>query len=117
MAGGTLPPGPAGRRSTADDAVHPTLVPAYAPYAEGKFVPAGTPVIIRVKDESGVLNLTLPSIETVAPVSCIFSGEYLEQKLSTEFLHNWILKKQQNTFVQIDPEWQNCEFEYPGWVH
>ena len=41
----------------------------------------------------------------------------LEQKLSQDFIHNWILKKQKATFVQIDPEWQGCEFEYPGWIH
>lgn len=41
----------------------------------------------------------------------------LEQKMSADFIHNWILKKQQTTFVQIDPEWQGCEFEYPNWVH
>ena len=41
----------------------------------------------------------------------------LERKLSEEFIHNWILKKQKTTFVQIDPEWQNCDFEFPGWVH
>jgi len=41
----------------------------------------------------------------------------LEQKLSAEFLHDWILKKQKTTFVQIDPKWQGCDFEYPGWVH
>ena len=41
----------------------------------------------------------------------------LEQKLSTDFLHNWILKKQKTTFIQISPEWQGCEFEYPGWIH
>ena len=41
----------------------------------------------------------------------------LEQKLSSEFIHNWILKKQKTTFVQIDPEWQHCDFEYPGWIH
>ena len=41
----------------------------------------------------------------------------LEQKLSSEFLNNWILKKQKTTFIQISPEWQNCEFEYPGWIH
>ena len=41
----------------------------------------------------------------------------LEQKQSSEFLHNWILKKQKTTFIQISPEWQNCEFEYPGWIH
>ena len=41
----------------------------------------------------------------------------LEQKLSADFIHDWILKKQKTTFVQIDPEWQGCEFEYPGWLH
>ena len=41
----------------------------------------------------------------------------LERKLSAEFIHDWILKKQRTTFVQIDPEWRNCDFEYPGWVH
>ena len=41
----------------------------------------------------------------------------LEQQMSTELLHNWILKKQKTTFIQIDPEWQGCDFEYPGWIH
>ena len=41
----------------------------------------------------------------------------LEAKLSAEMLHEWILKKQKTTFIQIDPEWQGCEFEYPGWIH
>ena len=41
----------------------------------------------------------------------------LEQKLSEDFIHDWILKKQKNTYVQIDPEWQNCEFEFPNWIH
>jgi len=41
----------------------------------------------------------------------------LEQKMSSEFLHNWILKKQKDTYIQISPEWQGCDFEYPGWVH
>ena len=41
----------------------------------------------------------------------------LEQKLSRDFIHEWILKKQKSTYVQIDPEWQGCDFEYPGWIH
>ena len=41
----------------------------------------------------------------------------LEQQMSTELLHEWILKKQKTTFIQIDPEWQGCDFEYPGWIH
>ena len=41
----------------------------------------------------------------------------LEQKLSDEFIHNWILKKQKETYVQIDPRWAGCEFEFPNWIH
>ena len=41
----------------------------------------------------------------------------LEQKMSEDFIHDWILKKQKTTFVQIDPEWQGCDFEYPNWIH
>ena len=41
----------------------------------------------------------------------------LEQKLSGEFIHKWILNKQKETYVQIDPEWANCDFEYPNWIH
>lgn len=40
----------------------------------------------------------------------------LQNKLSTELIHNWIAKKQKETYVQIAPEWQGCDFQYPGWV-
>lgn len=41
----------------------------------------------------------------------------LEAKLSADLIHNWILKKQKATYVQISPEWQGCDFQYPGWLH
>ena len=41
----------------------------------------------------------------------------LENKLGSEFIHDWILRKQKSTYVQIDPEWQGCDFEFPGWIH
>lgn len=41
----------------------------------------------------------------------------LEQKLSGEFLNNWIRKKQQETYIQISDGWRGCDFEYPGWLH
>ena len=41
----------------------------------------------------------------------------LEQKLAGEFIHKWILNKQKETYVQIDPRWAGCEFQYPNWVH
>lgn len=41
----------------------------------------------------------------------------LEQKLSAEFIHKWILNKQKETYVMIDPEWRGCDFQYPNWIH
>ena len=41
----------------------------------------------------------------------------LEQKKGDELLHNWILQKQQTTYIQIAPGWQGCDFQYPNWIH
>ena len=41
----------------------------------------------------------------------------LEQKLSAEFIHKWILNKQKETYVRIYPEWAGCEFQFPNWIH
>ena len=41
----------------------------------------------------------------------------LEQKKGAELIHDWILQKQKTTYVQIAPGWQECDFEYPNWIH
>ena len=41
----------------------------------------------------------------------------LEEKLSSEFLRDWITRKQKETYIQIAPGWQGCDFEFPGWLH
>ena len=41
----------------------------------------------------------------------------LEQKQSAEFINNWILNKQKEIYVQIDPRWAGCDFMYPNWIH
>ena len=67
-----------------DNNLHPKKVPAVTgspSYAAGKFVPAGTPVIIRTNDETGTMTLTLPNTTTSTALSCVFTGEYLEKKL------------------------------------
>lgn len=52
-----------------------------------QFIPANTPVIIRSKKSSTAstisINLALPTTTPSAtPISCVFSGEYLEQMLT-----------------------------------
>lgn len=41
--------------------------------------------------------------------------QMLEAKRSEEFLQQWIVKKQKETYVHIDPNWAGCDFQYPGW--
>ena len=41
----------------------------------------------------------------------------LEEKLAAEFIDRWIRKKQQETYIHIDPAWRGCDFQYPGWGH
>lgn len=37
-------------------------------------------------------------------------------KLCDEKLDQWIREKQQTTYIHINEEWRNCEFQYPGWI-
>ena len=72
-----------------DNGLHPTMVPATNSYAKGKFIPAGTPVIIRTDDESGSIKVTLPNNSPSSKISSnIFSGEYLEKLLSLDASHD-----------------------------
>lgn len=66
--------------------------------------------IVRVKKKTDIhrANLT-DDFQTIKSM--------LTQKMSADFIHDWIIKKQKTTFVQIDPAWQGCDFEYPGWIH
>lgn len=43
--------------------------------------------------------------------------EMLAEKLSAEAIEKWIKNKQKEIYVQIDPDWRGCDFQYPGWVH
>ncbi len=72
-----------------DEGVNPVPVPAVSTYAEGKFVPAGTPVIIRTNDDSEEMTLTLPSnAPSSSLTSNIFTGTYLEQLLAVDASHD-----------------------------
>jgi len=41
---------------------------------------------------------------------------YYENIKKQEFIKSWIVKKQKETYISIDPAWQNCKFQYPGWI-
>ena len=41
----------------------------------------------------------------------------LMQKQQTQTIDEWIRAKQKEIYVQIDPAWSGCDFQYPNWVH
>jgi len=40
----------------------------------------------------------------------------LESKMGEKHLNEWIIQKQKDTYIYIDPAWRGCDFQYPGWV-
>ncbi len=42
--------------------------------------------------------------------------EVVVSKLQSEKINQWIREKQKSTYVRINEDWRNCEFEYPGWI-
>ena len=38
------------------------------------------------------------------------------EKRRQEVLHEWVVKKIRSTYVRINDEYRNCDFEYEGWV-
>lgn len=41
---------------------------------------------------------------------------FYEETKKDQFLKSWISKKQKETYISIDPAWQNCKFQFPGWI-
>ena len=42
--------------------------------------------------------------------------EMYEAKRKEEILKEWVERKIKDTYVKIADGWQNCEFEYEGWI-
>ena len=42
--------------------------------------------------------------------------QMVQDRRSEEFIQQWIREKQRSTYVRIHPDWQQCEFQYPGWM-
>lgn len=42
--------------------------------------------------------------------------DVVENQRSQERILSWIKEKQKNTYIRINPDWRDCEFQYPGWV-
>jgi peptidyl-prolyl cis-trans isomerase SurA len=68
-------------------------------------------VVAVVKVKSKVENHKANLIDDYQMLKNMYEG-----KKKQEFLNKWIIKKQKETYISIDPEWRNCTFQYPGWI-
>lgn len=66
-------------------------------------------VIVKLKSKTDVHKANL--VDDYQTIRMMY-----EQQESEGFLHKWILQKQKDTYIMIDPEWRGCDFEFPGWV-
>ena len=42
--------------------------------------------------------------------------EVVEAKKGEEAILKWIHEKQMTTYIRINPDWRDCDFEYEGWI-
>ena len=42
--------------------------------------------------------------------------DIVRDKKGEEVILNWIKEKQKSTYIRINPDWRDCEFQYEGWV-
>jgi peptidyl-prolyl cis-trans isomerase SurA len=68
-------------------------------------------VVAVVKVKSKVSNHTANLTDDYQMLKLFY-----ENKKKQDFLKNWIIKKQKETYISIDPDWKKCKFEYPGWI-
>ena len=40
----------------------------------------------------------------------------VENKKHEEVLKKWLQTKIKSTYVRIDKDWENCDFQYPDWI-
>lgn len=40
----------------------------------------------------------------------------VEAKKKEKVILDWIKEKQRTTYIRINPDWRDCEFQYPGWI-
>ena len=40
----------------------------------------------------------------------------VEAEKKQKVIFDWIKEKQRTTYIRINPDWRDCEFQYPGWI-
>ncbi|MBR4533982.1 MAG: peptidylprolyl isomerase [Bacteroidaceae bacterium] len=77
----------------------------------------------QMLDKTGKTQCTVVKLKSRIPAHSASIAEdfqilrqIVHDRRAEEFIQKWIREKQRSTYVRINPDWQNCEFQYPGWV-
>ncbi|MDR0824380.1 MAG: peptidylprolyl isomerase [Prevotella sp.] len=70
------------------------------------------------KDVVAIVKLKIRIDGHVANVSDDYQilKEIVENNKHEEILKKWLQTKVKNTYIKIDKDWVNCDFQYPDWV-
>ena len=70
------------------------------------------------KDVAAVVKLTnrLPGHRANLSDDYNLIKKMYENYKKEEVLREWLENKIKDTYVRIEPSWQNCEFHYNGWI-
>lgn len=87
---------------------------------------------LKVGDVSAPFKMTLPNGKDVVAIVKLkervdghianVSDDYqtlrkiVEEKKQDEILRKWLQNKIKDTYVRIDDNWKNCDFQYSGWI-
>lgn len=70
------------------------------------------------KDVVAIVKLKTRVEQHVANVSddYLILKDIVESRKNEEILKKWLQTKIKDTYVYIDEEWRNCDFQYSGWI-
>jgi len=70
------------------------------------------------KEAVAIVKLRSRTEGHVANVSDDYQAlkEIVESKKEEEILKKWLQTKIKETYIRIDDNWKNCDFQFPGWI-
>lgn len=106
-----IPPGEWPTTTTPGN-LYPKEIGEYTSAGNNQFIPARTPVIIRTSNPIGYVTMALPnSNPSPSPVSCLFTGKYLEQMLDQGADDVYVFGRDLGTYTK-DDDYYNTTGEF-----
>ena len=96
----------------------PEIAKAVNTMQVGDISPVFTMINSRQKDIVAIVKLKSRVEGHKASLSEDFQAlrGMVEDEKREEIINNWIAKKQKETYIRINDNWKNCDFENDGWI-